>query len=112
MAETPLVYVVFDIVYFNGESLIKRSIKERKEILSNISFKEPIVNSIYKLVNSEEDIIIAMFEKSRDIGHEGLVLKDPVIVLRASLYAKAVDVFSPPLRLSIPRSIRFELLLV
>jgi DNA ligase 1 len=76
MAETPLVYVVFDITYFNGESLIKRSIKERKEILSNISFKEPIVNSIYKLVNSEEDII-AMFEKSRDIGHEGLVLKDP-----------------------------------
>jgi DNA ligase 1 len=76
MAETPLVCVVFDIMYFNGESLIKRSIKERKEILSNISFKEPIVNSIYKLVNSEEDII-AMFEKSRDIGHEGLVLKDP-----------------------------------
>ena len=76
IAETPLVYVVFDIMYFNGESLIKRSVKERKEIVSNISFKEPIVNSIYKLVNSEEDII-AMFEKSRDIGHEGLVLKDP-----------------------------------
>jgi DNA ligase-1 len=75
-AETPLVYVVFDIIYFNGESLIKKSIKERKEILSNISFKESMVNSIYKLVSSEEDII-AMFEKSRDIGHEGLVLKDP-----------------------------------
>ncbi len=76
MAETPLVYVIFDIMYLDGESLIKRSIKERKGILSNISFKEPIVNSIYKLVNSEEDII-AMFEKSRDSGHEGLVLKDP-----------------------------------
>jgi DNA ligase-1 len=75
MAKTPLVYVVFDIMYLNGESLIKRSIKERKEILSNISFKEPIVNSISKLVNSEEEII-AMFEKSRDSGHEGLVLKD------------------------------------
>jgi DNA ligase 1 len=76
MAETPLVYVVFDIMYFNGGSLIKKSIKERKELLSNISFKGCIINSIYKLVNSEEDII-AMFEKSRDIGHEGLVLKDP-----------------------------------
>ena len=76
MAETPLVYVVFDIMYFNGESLIKKSIKERKEILSNMSFKEPIINSTYKLVNSEQDII-AMFEKSKDIGHEGLVLKDP-----------------------------------
>jgi DNA ligase-1 len=76
MTETPLLYVVFDIIYFNGESLIKKSIRERKEILSNISFKEPIINSIYKLVNSEEEII-AMFEKSNDIGHEGLVLKDP-----------------------------------
>ncbi len=76
MTETPLLYVVFDIMYFNGESLIKKSIRERKEILSNISFKDPIINSIYKLTNSEEEII-AMFEKSRGIGHEGLVLKDP-----------------------------------
>jgi DNA ligase 1 len=76
MTKTPLLYVVFDIMYFNGESLIKKSIRERKEILSNISFKDPIINSIYKLVNSEEEIM-AMFNKSRDIGHEGLVLKDP-----------------------------------
>jgi DNA ligase 1 len=76
MAEIPLVYVVYDIMYFNGKNLIRKSIKERKEILSNIYFKEPIINSIYKLVNSEVEIV-AMFEKSRDIGHEGLVLKDP-----------------------------------
>jgi DNA ligase-1 len=76
MTETPIVYVVFDIMYFNGESLFKNPIKERKEILSSISFGEPIINSTYKIVNSEEEII-AMFEKSRDIGHEGLVLKDP-----------------------------------
>ncbi len=76
MTETPLVYVVFDIMYFSGESLIKKSIKERKEILSKMSFREPVINSMYKLVNLEQDII-AMFEKSKDIGHEGLVLKDP-----------------------------------
>ena len=76
MTEIPLVYVVYDIMYFNGENIITKSIKERKEILSNISFKEPILNSSYKVVNSEQEII-AMFEKSRDIGHEGLVLKDP-----------------------------------
>lgn len=76
MTEVPLVYVVYDIMYFNGENTIVKSIKERKEILSNISFKDPIINSIYGVVNSEQEII-AMFEKSRDIGHEGLVLKDP-----------------------------------
>lgn len=76
MTEIPLVYVVFDIMYINGENLIERSIKERKEILSNISFKKPIINSTYKLVNSQKEISV-MFEQSRDIGHEGLVLKDP-----------------------------------
>jgi DNA ligase 1 len=76
MTEVPLVYVVYDIIYFNGENMIGKSIKERKEILSNISFKDPIINSTYRVVNFEQEII-AMFEKSRDIGHEGLVLKDP-----------------------------------
>ena len=76
MAETPLVYVVFDMMFFNGGSLIKTSIRERKEILSNMSFEEPIINSTYELVNSDQDII-AMFEKSKNIGHEGLVVKDP-----------------------------------
>ena len=76
MTEVPLIYVVYDIMYFNGENTIGKSIKERKEILLNISFKDPIINSTYRVVNSEQEII-AMFEESRDIGHEGLVLKDP-----------------------------------
>ena len=76
LAEIPLVYVVYDIMYLNGENLITTPIKERKEILSNIFFKEPLINSAYKVIDSGEEII-AMFEKSRHVGHEGLVLKDP-----------------------------------
>jgi DNA ligase-1 len=76
MAQIPVIYVVYDILYFNGENTISRSIRERKEILTKISFKEPIITSSYQVVNSEQEII-AIFKKSRDIGHEGLVLKDP-----------------------------------
>lgn len=76
MTQIPLVYVVYDVIYFNKEDTISKSIIKRKEILSKISFKEPIINSSYQLVNSEQKIV-AMFEKSRDIGYEGLVLKDP-----------------------------------
>ena len=75
MTDIPLVYVVFDIMYFNKEHIFKKSTRERKEILSNISFEEPIIKSDFKVVDSEEKII-AMYEKSREIGHEGLVLKD------------------------------------
>jgi DNA ligase 1 len=76
MAQIPVIYVVYDILYFNGENTISRSIRERKEILTKISFKEPIITSSYQVVNSEQEII-TIFKKSRDIGHEGLVLKDP-----------------------------------
>jgi DNA ligase 1 len=76
IAEVPLVYVVYDVMYLNGEQIINMPLKDRKEILSNILFREPIVNAYQSTVNSEQQII-AMFEKSRDIGYEGLVLKDP-----------------------------------
>jgi DNA ligase 1 len=76
MAEIPLVYVVYDIIYLNGEQTIRKPLRQRKEILSNIPFREPIINAYQNTVNSEQKII-AMFEKSRDIGYEGLVLKDP-----------------------------------
>ncbi len=76
MAEIPVIYTIYDIMYFNGESIIKKTLKERKEILSSILFKQPIINSSYKIVNSEQEII-SVFDNSRDIGHEGLVLKEP-----------------------------------
>src|ERR687890_386947 len=76
MGEIPVIYTVYDIMYFNGEAIIKKPLNERKEILSHISFKQPIINSSYKILNSEQEII-SMFGVSRDIGHEGLILKEP-----------------------------------
>lgn len=76
MNEVPLAYVVYDILYLNGEATIRKPLKARKEILSKISFREPINNAYQSIVNSERRII-AMFKESRDMGHEGLVLKAP-----------------------------------
>jgi DNA ligase 1 len=76
MNEVPLAYVVYDIIYLNGEATIRKPLGQRKEILSKISFREPIINAYQNIVNSEQRII-TMFKESRDIGHEGLVLKDP-----------------------------------
>lgn len=76
MNEVPLAYVVYDIIYLNGEATIRKPLRQRKEILSKISFREPIINAYQNIVNSEQRIIV-MFKESRDMGHEGLVLKDP-----------------------------------
>jgi DNA ligase-1 len=76
LTAVPIVYVVFDITYINQEQTIKNPLRQRKEILSSILFREPIINAKQNVANTAQKII-AVFQKSRDDGYEGLVLKDP-----------------------------------
>jgi DNA ligase 1 len=76
MTDAPVVYVIFDIAFINGEQIIMNPLKQRKEILSKILFKEPIINANQNVVSTAQEIV-AMFKKSRDMGYEGLVLKEP-----------------------------------
>ena len=75
--EVPVYYFIYDIMYVKDYQVLKKSLFDRKDILSTISFKEPIINSSYKIVESIEKVI-AIFNESKDIGHEGLVVKDPL----------------------------------
>ena len=77
ITEIPIYYIVYDIMYFKDNQVLKKSLLDRKNILSTISFKKPIINSSYKISDSIEQII-AIFNESKDIGHEGLVVKDPL----------------------------------
>ena len=74
--EIPIYYFIYDIMYFKNNQVLKKSLFDRKDILSKISFKEPLINSNYKIVDSIEKVI-TIFNESKDIGHEGLVVKDP-----------------------------------
>ena len=76
IADVPVVYAVFDIAFINQEQNHLNPLNLRKEILSRISFKEPIIIAKQSIVNTAQKII-TMFEESRDIGYEGLVLKEP-----------------------------------
>jgi len=75
--EVPIYYFIYDIMYFKNYQVLKKSLFDRKDILSSISFKEPIINSSYKIVESIEKVI-AIFNESKDNGYEGLVVKDPL----------------------------------
>jgi DNA ligase 1 len=75
MDEIPVAYVPYDILYF-GKSIIDMPLSKRKELLAQIKFPEPIVNLGYSVVSSAEEIADA-FLKSREMAHEGLVVKDP-----------------------------------
>lgn len=74
--EIPVVYIAYDILYLDGSSRIKEQLTNRKEMLNGIEFRKPLINSPFSILDSEESIA-KMFEESRSMGHEGLVLKDP-----------------------------------
>lgn len=72
---------VFDCLYYNGESLMHKSIKERREIL-NENMKE-IPNHIMFSEMEEVDKagdLAAMIAKVLKLGLEGLVLKDKMSI--------------------------------
>ncbi|MDQ3968497.1 MAG: ATP-dependent DNA ligase [Thermoproteota archaeon] len=75
MAEIPVVYVPYDIMYLNGQPLIGRPLTERKKLLSQIRFRGPVIDLGYRIVSTAQQIACA-FKESRDAGHEGLVIKE------------------------------------
>ena len=75
MGEIPLVYVPYDIMYLDGQPLIDRPLTERKKLLSQIRFKDPLIDLGYRVVSTAQEITCA-FKESRDAGHEGLVVKE------------------------------------
>ena len=75
MAEIPVVYVPYDIMYLDSQSLIGRPLTERKRLLSQIRFGEPIIDFGYRIVSTAQQIACA-FKESREAGHEGLVIKE------------------------------------
>ncbi|XP_054263883.1 DNA ligase 3 isoform X2 [Macrosteles quadrilineatus] len=68
---------VFDCIYYNGESLMNKPLKERRKILEkNMNeIKNHIVFSEQKEIHNPKDLEAKMTEVFR-LGLEGLVLKD------------------------------------
>src|SRR5918997_3050197 len=75
MAEIPVVYVPYDIMYLNGQPLIVRPLMDRKKLLSQIRFRGQVIDLGYRIVSTAQQIACA-FKESRDAGHEGLVIKE------------------------------------
>jgi DNA ligase 4 len=74
--------VIFDVVCYNGQSLLNWTLTERISLLHEKVIKTPIKGyldliSRSKLLSSTEDITTALDEIIQDQG-EGLILKDPL----------------------------------
>lgn len=78
LSEIPVCYIVYDIMLYDERPVIKDVLESRKRLLANFLFKDPMISIAQSNFISSVDEIIHGFQKSRDDGHEGLVLKDPL----------------------------------
>jgi len=76
MEELPVVYKCFDILYLDGKVLIEKSLLQRRRFLRNLKLPDKIQLARTATVSSAETLQ-KVFEASKKLGYEGLVVKDP-----------------------------------
>jgi len=84
-------YIAFDILYYNGEILLKEPLIKRKELLSkaiSINGNNKKVEVAWYTLVYDEQMIHNMLKESIDKGYEGLMIKDPSSYYRAGKRGK------------------------
>ena len=66
----PIVYI-FDVVYFEGKNISKKSLSKRKSILGKLRFKSPFIPVAGKLLTNIKRNYVSEVKK----GSEGIVIK-------------------------------------
>ena len=75
--QIPLQLYLFDVLYFNGESLFDNTLVQRRKHLvecvtpsDNLKIAEQVITSDVKVING-------IYSKALEAGHEGVMLKNP-----------------------------------
>lgn len=69
--ETPIIYMIFDILFYNGEWVINQPLKQRQEILGQIISPQSFIQLVENFDNASD-----LFEVIKSQDMEGVVCKD------------------------------------
>lgn len=75
-ASVPVRFIAFDLLWLNGEGLLDRPLKERRELLDSMEFINSFEMCSVRQASSEAEIE-AEFKAARQRDNEGLIAKDP-----------------------------------
>jgi DNA ligase-1 len=75
-ADVPVVFVIFDLLWLNGESLLKTPLRERRTRLSKLRLPAQFQVASVAAAHSAAEIEEA-FRNARERLNEGLMIKDP-----------------------------------
>src|SRR5256714_1862919 len=75
-ADVPVVFVAFDLLWMNGESVLRRPLSERREMLRHMKLPSGFqIAEVYPAHSAAE--IETAFQQARRRFNEGLMVKDP-----------------------------------
>ena len=75
-ADVPVVFVAFDLLWLNGDSFLRRPLRERREALRSLKLPTGFqLAEIYPAHSADE--IETAFQQARRRFNEGLMVKDP-----------------------------------
>ncbi len=75
-ADVPVVFIAFDLLLLSGRSLLKTSLRERRELLRKIDMPPQFqIAEIFQAHSADE--IEEIFKQARRRSNEGLMIKDP-----------------------------------
>jgi DNA ligase-1 len=75
-ADVPVVFVAFDLLWMNGESFLRRPLRERREALRTLKLPAGFQIAEVYPAHSADEIEVA-FQQARRRFNEGLMVKDP-----------------------------------
>jgi DNA ligase-1 len=75
--EIPVVLVIFDLLHLDGRSLLDEPIETRRRLLESLRVEPPFLLARLEEATSPADLD-RIFADTRERGHEGLMVKDPM----------------------------------
>jgi DNA ligase 1 len=73
----PLKYLVFDIIYHNGKSLIEMPLHKRNALLQEIVEENDVIECIDHLKTTDAEELEGFFVEAKDKNLEGIMAKNP-----------------------------------
>jgi DNA ligase 1 len=75
--EVPAVLVIFDLLHLDGRSLLDEPLETRRRLLEGLGVEHPFLLARLEEATSPADLD-RIFADTRERGHEGLMVKDPL----------------------------------
>lgn len=76
LAEVPVTFVAFDLLYLDGRNLLTEPLRDRRRLLEALNLPSPFMLAYLIQANSAQELD-RIFDGARSRNNEGLMVKDP-----------------------------------